>query len=36
LAVKLLSGDILPGQIVRVSAEGDKMVFKNEAAAAVA
>jgi ATP-dependent Clp protease ATP-binding subunit ClpB len=36
LAVKLLSGDVLPGQIVRVSAEGDKMVFKNEAAAAVA
>jgi ATP-dependent Clp protease ATP-binding subunit ClpB len=36
LAVKLLNGDVLPGQIVRVSAEDDKMVFKNEAAAAVA
>ncbi len=36
LAVKLLNGDVLPGQIVRVSAEDDKMIFKNEAAAAVA
>ncbi|HEX9544243.1 MAG TPA: AAA family ATPase, partial [Pyrinomonadaceae bacterium] len=36
LAVKILNGDVLPGQTVRVSAEGDKMVFKNEAAAAVA
>jgi len=34
LAVKLLNGEVLPGQIVRVSAEGDKMIFKNEAAAA--
>ena len=33
LAVKLLSGEILPGQVVKVSAEGDRMVFKNEAAA---
>ncbi len=36
LAVKILNGDVLAGQTVRVSAEGDKMVFKNEAAAAVA
>jgi ATP-dependent Clp protease ATP-binding subunit ClpB len=36
LAVKLLNGEVLPGQIVRVSAKDDKMVFKNEAAAAVA
>jgi len=25
---------VLPGQIVRVSAEDDKMIFRNEAAAA--
>jgi ATP-dependent Clp protease ATP-binding subunit ClpB len=36
LAVKLLNGEVLPGQIVRVSAADDKMIFKNEAAAAVA
>ncbi|HBB89019.1 MAG TPA: ATP-dependent chaperone ClpB [Blastocatellia bacterium] len=36
LAVKLLNGEVLPGQVVKVSAEDDKMVFKNEAAAAVA
>ncbi len=36
LAVKLLNGDILPGQTVNVSAEGDKMVFKIDAAAAAA
>ncbi|HKP47428.1 MAG TPA: AAA family ATPase, partial [Pyrinomonadaceae bacterium] len=36
LAVKLLSGDILPGQVVHVSSDGDRMVFKSEAAAAVA
>jgi len=36
LAVKLLSGEFLPGQLVKVSAKGDKMVFKNEAAAAIA
>ncbi len=36
LAVKLLRGEILPGQTVRVSATGDQMEFKAEAAAAVA
>ena len=36
LAVKLLSGEVLPGQIVRVSADGDKMDLKIEAAAAAA
>jgi ATP-dependent Clp protease ATP-binding subunit ClpB len=36
LAVKLLSGEILPGQTVRVSANGDQMDLKAEAAAAVA
>ncbi len=36
LAVKLLRGDILPGQIVRVSAAGDLMDLKVEAAAAAA
>jgi ATP-dependent Clp protease ATP-binding subunit ClpB len=36
LAVKLLNGDVLSGQVVRVSAAGDKMVFNSEAAAAVA
>jgi ATP-dependent Clp protease ATP-binding subunit ClpB len=34
LAVKLLNGDILPGQTVRVAADGDKMELKSEAAAA--
>jgi ATP-dependent Clp protease ATP-binding subunit ClpB len=36
LAVKLLSGEILPGQTVRVVANGDEMDLKVEAAAAVA
>jgi ATP-dependent Clp protease ATP-binding subunit ClpB len=36
LAVKLLQGEILPGQTVRVSANGDKMEFKTEAAFATA
>jgi ATP-dependent Clp protease ATP-binding subunit ClpB len=34
LAVKLLSGEILPGQTVKVSAKGDQMELKAEAAAA--
>jgi ATP-dependent Clp protease ATP-binding subunit ClpB len=36
LAVKLLQGEILPGQTVRLSASGDKMEFKTEAAYATA
>jgi ATP-dependent Clp protease ATP-binding subunit ClpB len=36
LAVKLLRGEILPGQTVQVSAQRDKLVFNNEVAAAVA
>jgi ATP-dependent Clp protease ATP-binding subunit ClpB len=36
LAVKLLRGEILPGQTVRVSADGEKMEFHTEAAAAAA
>ena len=36
LAVKLLQGEILPGQTVRVSANGDTMEFKTEAAYATA
>jgi ATP-dependent Clp protease ATP-binding subunit ClpB len=36
LAVKLLRGDILPGQTVRVSADADKMDLKVEAAAVAA
>jgi ATP-dependent Clp protease ATP-binding subunit ClpB len=36
LAVKLLQGEILPGQTIRVSANGDKMGFNAEAAAAAA
>jgi ATP-dependent Clp protease ATP-binding subunit ClpB len=36
LAVKLLQGDILPGQTVRVSANGDTMEFKTDAAFATA
>ncbi len=36
LAVKLLQGEILPGQTVRVSANGDKMEFRTEAAFATA
>jgi ATP-dependent Clp protease ATP-binding subunit ClpB len=34
LAVKLLNGDILPGQTVRVLADGDKMKLESETAAA--
>ena len=34
LAVRLLQGEIAPGQTIRVSAQGDEMVFKVEAAAA--
>ena len=36
LAVKLLSGDVLPGQTVKATASGDKIAFKVEAAAAAA
>lgn len=36
LAVKLLRGDILPGQTIRVSADGDKIEITAEAASAVA
>jgi ATP-dependent Clp protease ATP-binding subunit ClpB len=36
LAVKLLSGEILPGQTVKATASGDQMDLKVEAAAAVA
>jgi ATP-dependent Clp protease ATP-binding subunit ClpB len=36
LAIKLLAGEILPGQTVRVSARGDQMDLKIEAAAAAA
>jgi ATP-dependent Clp protease ATP-binding subunit ClpB len=36
LAVKLLQGEILPGQTVRVSANGDLMEFKTDAAFATA
>ncbi len=36
LAVKLLQGEILPGQTVRLSASGDTMEFKTEAAFATA
>jgi ATP-dependent Clp protease ATP-binding subunit ClpB len=36
LAVSLLRGEILPAQTIRVSAEGDKMKFNAEVAAAVA
>jgi ATP-dependent Clp protease ATP-binding subunit ClpB len=36
LAVKLLQGEILPGQTVRVSANGDVMQFKTDAAFATA
>ena len=36
LAVKLLQGELQPGQTIRVSAEGDKIVVKTEAAAASA
>ena len=36
LAVKLLRGEITPGQTIRVSAEGDEMKFQAEGAAAAA
>jgi len=36
LAVKLLNGEIMPGQIVTVTADGDKMALKSEVAAAAA
>jgi ATP-dependent Clp protease ATP-binding subunit ClpB len=36
LAIKLLHGDIAPGQTVRVSADGDKMMFTTDIAAAAA
>ena len=36
LAVKLLQGEIIPGQTVRVSANGDTMEFKTDAAFATA
>jgi ATP-dependent Clp protease ATP-binding subunit ClpB len=36
LAVKILRGEILPGQKVMVTAEGDQIVFNSEAVAAVA
>ena len=36
LAVKLLRGEIAPGQTVKVSADGDQMKFTTEVAAAAA
>jgi ATP-dependent Clp protease ATP-binding subunit ClpB len=36
LAVKLLNGEVLPGQTIKASADGDKIDFKVEAAAAAA
>jgi ATP-dependent Clp protease ATP-binding subunit ClpB len=36
LAVKLLRGEITAGQTITVSASGDEMAFKTEAAAAAA
>jgi ATP-dependent Clp protease ATP-binding subunit ClpB len=36
LAVKLLQGEIGPGQAIKISANGDNMEFKTEAAAAAA
>src|SRR5687768_18089346 len=36
LAVKLLQGEILPGQTIRVSAKGDALEFKTEQAFATA
>jgi ATP-dependent Clp protease ATP-binding subunit ClpB len=36
LAVKILRGEMLPGQTIKVSASADKMEFQTEAAAAVA
>jgi hypothetical protein len=34
--VKLLNGDVLPGQTIKAFADGDKIDFKVEAAAAAA
>ncbi len=36
LAVKLLRGEVLPGQTLRVSADGDEMKFSADGAAAAA
>jgi ATP-dependent Clp protease ATP-binding subunit ClpB len=36
LAIKLLRGEISPGQIVKVSAAGDNIEFQSEMAAAAA
>ena len=36
LAVKILRGEVLPGQQVKISAEGDQIVFNAEATAAIA
>jgi ATP-dependent Clp protease ATP-binding subunit ClpB len=36
LAVKLLRGEILPGQTVRVSAKGDEMTFDTDSSVAAA
>ena len=36
LAVKLLQGEILPGQKIKLSAKGDEMEFKQESAVAAA
>ena len=36
LAVKLLQGEIQPGQVIRLSASGDTMEFKTDAAYATA
>jgi ATP-dependent Clp protease ATP-binding subunit ClpB len=36
LAVKLLGGEVLPGQTVKVSANGDEMAFATDAASATA
>jgi ATP-dependent Clp protease ATP-binding subunit ClpB len=36
LAVKILQGEILPGQVVRVTADGDNMTFHPQTATATA
>jgi ATP-dependent Clp protease ATP-binding subunit ClpB len=36
LAIKLLRGEVLPGQVIKISAAGDVMDFKTELAAAAA
>jgi ATP-dependent Clp protease ATP-binding subunit ClpB len=36
LAVKLLQGEILPGETIKLSASGDTMEFNTEAAVAAA